>query len=79
MEIIVIGSGCKKCEDLVNNCQEIVNGRKIVATVRKITDMDEMINHGVLFTPALMINGEIVMSGKFPTRKTLETRIMNAV
>jgi small redox-active disulfide protein 2 len=79
MEIIVFGSGCKKCEDLVNSCQEIVNDRKIDATINKVTDMDEMINHGVLFTPALMINGEIVISGKVPTRKTLEARIINAV
>ncbi|MBW6480707.1 MAG: thioredoxin family protein [Bacteroidales bacterium] len=79
MEIIVFGSGCKKCEDLVNNCQEIVNDKKIVATVRKVTDINEMINHGVLFTPALMINDKIVISGKVPTRKTLENRILSEV
>ncbi len=79
MKIIVFGSGCRKCEDLVKSCQEIISSGNIVATVHKITDIDEMINHGVLFTPALMINGKILVSGKVPLRKTLEEWIMNSV
>lgn len=78
MEIKVFGSGCKKCEELIGNCREIVKDRNIVAGISKVTDMDEMINHGVLFTPALMINGKLMVSGKVPTRKTLESWILNA-
>jgi small redox-active disulfide protein 2 len=78
MEIIVFGSGCKKCEELIATCQEIAKDRNIVASISKVTDIDEMINHGVLFTPALMINGKIMVSGKVPTRKTLESWILNA-
>lgn len=78
MEIKVFGSGCKKCEELIVSCQEIAKDRNIIASISKVTDIDEMINHGVLFTPALMINGKIMVSGKVPTRKTLESWILNA-
>ena len=76
MEIKVFGSGCKKCEELIANCHDIVKEKNIVASISKVTDIDEMINHGVLFTPALMINGKIMVSGKVPTRKTLESWII---
>ncbi|MFW9903356.1 MAG: thioredoxin family protein [Candidatus Thorarchaeota archaeon] len=70
----VFGPGCAKCKALKHNTEEALEklGWKD-AEFRYITDMAEYIERGIASTPALAINGKVILSGKYlPTDKLVE-------
>lgn len=71
LRIKIFGSGCPNCIKLEQMCQEVVNELSLNATIEKVTDLDEIINHGVMLTPALMVNDKLLVQGKLPTKATL--------
>jgi len=73
MKIEILGTGCPKCEALMNNVKEAVRELGIEADVSKVTDIVEIANRGVMMTPALSVNGEIKLVGKLATVAELKT------
>jgi small redox-active disulfide protein 2 len=67
MEIKVMGPGCAKCAEAEKIVKDAVAEAGIEATVEKVTDFHEMAKHGVLSTPALVIDGAIKCVGRVPT------------
>lgn len=67
MEIKVMGPGCTKCTEAEKIVSEAVAEAGVTATVRKVTDFQEMASHGVLSTPAIVIDGLIKCVGRVPT------------
>jgi small redox-active disulfide protein 2 len=65
-KIEILGTGCAKCKRLFANVQEAVKDLKIAAEVVKVEELDEIINRGVMLTPALFINGEVRAEGRVP-------------
>lgn len=65
-KIEVIGTGCAKCKRLLANAEQVVKDLKIAAEVIKVDDIDEIVNRGVMMTPALFINGEKRAEGRVP-------------
>ena len=65
-KIEIIGTGCAKCKRLLANAEQAVMDLKIAAEVIKVDDIDEIINRGVMMTPALFINGEVRAEGRIP-------------
>ncbi|MEN8135763.1 MAG: thioredoxin family protein [Thermodesulfobacteriota bacterium] len=72
MKIKVMGPGCAKCEEAEKIVRDAVAKAGIGATVEKVTDFQEMAKHGVLSTPAVVIDGEIKCVGKAPTASEVE-------
>lgn len=66
MKIEVLGSGCAKCKRLHKNVEKAVKKTKVDAEVVKIEDIAEIMERGVMMTPGLVIDGEIVSRGKVP-------------
>lgn len=66
VKIEVLGTGCAKCKRLFANVQEAVKDQKISAEVIKVEELDEIIDRGVMLTPALFINGEVRAEGRVP-------------
>jgi small redox-active disulfide protein 2 len=64
MTIQILGSGCPNCKQLEANAREAVEHLGIQATVEKITDMDALLEMGVLRTPGFAIDGQVQKSGK---------------
>lgn len=64
--IEVLGTGCAKCRRLYDNVQAAVKDLGIAAEVVKVEDLDAIVERGVMLTPALFINGEIVAEGRVP-------------
>ena len=64
MKIEVMGSGCAKCKRLEKNVQQAVKELGIKAEVKKVEDIMEIANRGVMMTPALSINGVVKSVGK---------------
>lgn len=67
MEIKVLGTGCKKCKTLEEITKQAVIETGIDATVVKVEDMLEIMKLGVLTTPALVIDGHVVLKGRVPS------------
>lgn len=71
MEIKILGSGCKKCGKLEANVNEALKLAGLSANVEKVTDMVEITSYGVMQTPALVIDNEVVSYGKLLSVKDL--------
>jgi len=67
MEIKILGPGCPKCKSLENATREVVEKQHINATVTKVDDIMEIMNYGVMSTPALVVDGKVVMKGRVPS------------
>ncbi len=66
-KIEILGTGCPKCKQLEANAREAVAKSGIEAIVEKVTDIDEIMEMGVMMTPALVIDGEVRSVGKVLT------------
>jgi small redox-active disulfide protein 2 len=71
LTIRVLGSGCPTCNELERMCINILAEENIDADFRKINDLKEIAEYGVLQTPALIINGKVYLKGKLPVKSTL--------
>ena len=66
MKIEVLGTGCAKCNKLYEAAKEAVSAAGVEAEVVKISDLSEIVQKGAMITPALAVDGEIVVAGKVP-------------
>lgn len=72
MLIKILGSGCRKCKKLEKNTRLALKDLQIEATVKKITDFDKIVQYGVMQTPALVINEEVIANNKLLTVKEIK-------
>jgi len=72
MEIKVLGTGCPKCKTMAKAVEEVVNETGIDATIYKVEDINDIMQYGVMVTPALVIDGKVVASGKVPKKDELK-------
>lgn len=70
--IEVLGTGCMKCTRLFKNVEIAVKELGINAEIKKVDDIAEIIERGVMLTPALVVNGETKVSGKVADVKELK-------
>ncbi|MDD5440366.1 MAG: thioredoxin family protein [Candidatus Omnitrophica bacterium] len=66
MKIEILGTGCLKCETLYGNVQEAVARAGVAAEIVKVTKLMDIMNYGVMVTPALVIDGVVKAAGKVP-------------
>lgn len=64
MKIQIYGSGCAKCEQLTANAKAAADQLGLTYEIEKITDINEIIDAGVMRTPALAVDGDIRVEGK---------------
>jgi len=69
MKIEILGTGCAKCKKLTEVVEQIVQENSLNAEVVKVTEIDKIMEYGVMFTPALVINGEVKVSGRIPSKE----------
>jgi small redox-active disulfide protein 2 len=67
MDIKILGSGCANCQRLEASTHEAVDQLGLDATFEKVTDPAEIASWGVMRTPALVVDDEVVVSGRVPT------------
>ncbi len=67
MKIEVFGTGCPKCRGVEQNVSKALERLGTDAEVVKVTDIGEIIERGLMSTPGLAIDGEIVAAGRVPT------------
>lgn len=67
MIIEILGSGCANCKKLEQNAVQAVNAAGISAEIRKVQDMEKILEYGVMMTPGLVIDGKVKSAGKVLT------------
>ena len=67
MKIEILGTGCPKCKKVAEVVGQAVKESGVEAEIVKVTDIKEIMNHGVMLTPALVIDGEVKSAGKIPS------------
>ncbi|MBU1086815.1 MAG: TM0996/MTH895 family glutaredoxin-like protein [Candidatus Omnitrophica bacterium] len=67
MKIEILGTGCPKCKKLYENVQEAVKQKNIDAEILKVTEINEIMEYGIMITPALVVDGEVKAAGKIPS------------
>ena len=72
MEVKVLGTGCKKCNELEKATRKAVAELGIDANIEKVEDMMKIMEYGANRTPALVVDGKVVVSGRVPNEKKLK-------
>ena len=72
MKIEILGSGCAKCKSVEKLVRNIVEELGIQADIIKIEDLQEIVNRGIMMTPAVFIDGEAKIVGRVPTADELK-------
>lgn len=68
MIIEILGSGCDKCKKLTLLTEEVLKENNIEAELFKVTDITEIMNYGVMVTPALVVDGIVKVAGRVPSK-----------
>ncbi len=79
MNIKILGPGCARCQQLEKSVKEAVKELAIDATVEEVKDFNKFLAYNVLTTPGLVVNEQVVSSGKSLTKAEVTQLIMNAL
>lgn len=72
MDIKILGTGCTKCKALERVTNDAVKVTGLDASVSRVEDIMEIMKFGVMTTPALVVNGRVVMKGRVPSVNELK-------
>lgn len=67
MEIQILGTGCPKCKKLQEMAEKAVGELGLNLQVRKVSDINEIMDFGVMSTPAMAVDGKVLVAGHLPT------------
>ena len=65
-EIKILGTGCPKCHKLAEQAEIAAKEMNIDYNLEKVTDLNKIMDYGVMVTPALVIDGEVKVAGRVP-------------
>lgn len=79
LTIKILGSGCANCKRLEQITHKVVADLAIEAEVIKVTDYNQIMAYNILATPGLVINENVVSSGRVPSSAEVTTWVANAL
>ncbi len=62
----ILGTGCPKCEKLAENVKAAAKESGLEYELEKVTDVNDIMQFGVMLTPALAVDGEVKVTGEVP-------------
>jgi small redox-active disulfide protein 2 len=68
----ILGPGCMKCRMLADHTEEAAKALGVEYTLEKVTDINEIVSFGIMATPALVVDGEVKVSGRVPTTEAIK-------
>ena len=77
--IKVLGSGCKSCHALLEAAKEAVHSMGLTVEVEYITDMEKIMQYGVMSMPVLVVNEQVASMGKVMKSKEVETLLKKLI
>ena len=79
LTIKVLGSGCANCKRLEQIARKVVTEMSLDAEVIKVTDYNDIMAYNILSTPGLVLNENVVCSGRIPTPAEVTTWVADAL
>ena len=78
MRIQILGTGCPKCKKLASLAEEAAKELALDYELEKITDINDIVSFGVMSTPALAVDGKVLVSGKVPPAQEVKQLLEGA-
>lgn len=78
MKVEILGSGCSKCKKTAENAENAIKALGVDAEIVKVEKIQDIMNYGVMMTPALVIDGDVKVSGKIPSPEQITEWIKKA-
>jgi small redox-active disulfide protein 2 len=78
MKVQVLGTGCPKCEALSDRVERVVADMGLDCEIVKVTDINEIMNFGIMMTPGLAVDGKVKSSGKLPSEDEIRGYLESA-
>jgi small redox-active disulfide protein 2 len=72
MDVKILGTGCVNCRNLETLTRAVLDELGLEIEIDKVTDPGEIVTWGVMSTPALVVDDEVVASGRIPSRDQLK-------
>ena len=65
--IKILGTGCPKCRKLTETAEAAAKALRLEYQIEKVTDLNRITEFGVMFTPALVVDGVVKVAGRVPS------------
>ena len=78
LQIKVLGPGCANCKRLEQLTRQAVEKLELAADIEKVTEYGQILAYGIMSTPGLVINGEVVSYGRIPTNQEITNWLIAA-
>jgi small redox-active disulfide protein 2 len=76
-KIHILGTGCPKCKKLTENAEEAVRESSGEYEVIKVTEINKIMEYGVMMTPSLVLEGEVKSTGRLLTVDEIKELLKN--
>ena len=71
-EIMVLGPGCAKCKSTYAMVEKVVKAHGLDAELSKVEDIEEIMRYNIMATPAIVVDGKVVLKGKVPSESEVK-------
>jgi len=72
MDIKILGTGCPKCKKLEQLTRDVVSKNGLDAIISKVDDIMEIMKYNIITTPALVIDGKVIVKGRIPSEEEIK-------
>ena len=79
MNIKILGPGCARCHQLGKTTREAVKDLGIDAEIEEVKDINKIMEYPILTTPGLVINGQVVCTGRVPNKAEITQLLADAL
>lgn len=79
LTIKILGSGCANCKRVEQTTRKVIDDLGVSAEIQKVTDFNKISEYSILATPGLVIDEQVVCSGRIPSPGEVTTWVTNAL
>ena len=72
MDIKVLGTGCTNCRNTIALIDQVAKAKGVEVKLEKVEELRDIMGYGVMSTPGVVINGQVVHAGGVPSREKIE-------
>ena len=74
-KIQILGTGCPKCKKLAENAEAAVKALGVECQIEKVTKINDIMQYGVMMTPALAVDGKVKVVGKVASTDDIKSML----